>query len=85
MGSRGITVAFTGNAFSLDEFLKGKNSVEKTKGPSLSVTDESFPKEQKIIIPKFPVYSFIAPPVLLRLSSTSIRNLFECQVVATIF
>jgi L-ascorbate metabolism protein UlaG (beta-lactamase superfamily) len=39
---------------SLDEFLKGKNNVEKTKGPNLSVAKESLPKEQKIVVPKLP-------------------------------
>jgi L-ascorbate metabolism protein UlaG (beta-lactamase superfamily) len=36
----------------LDEFLKGKNNIEKTKGPSLSVTKESLSKEQNIVVPK---------------------------------
>jgi hypothetical protein len=42
-------------SISLDEFLKGKNNVEKINCPSFSVTKESLPKRQKIIIPKLPV------------------------------
>jgi hypothetical protein len=40
---------------SLDEFLRGKKNVEKTAVPSLSVTKESLPKEQKIVVPRLPV------------------------------
>ncbi len=39
----------------LDEFLKGKKNIDKTKGPSIIVTKESLPKEQKIVVPKLPI------------------------------
>lgn len=39
----------------LDAFLKGKKTVEKTNGPGLSVTKDSLPKEQKIVVLRLPV------------------------------
>ena len=39
----------------LDAFLMGKKSVEKTDGPSISITKETLPKEQKIVVPRLPV------------------------------
>jgi L-ascorbate metabolism protein UlaG (beta-lactamase superfamily) len=39
----------------LDEFLKGKKTVEKTNGPSFSVTKDSLPEEQKIVVLRLPI------------------------------
>jgi hypothetical protein len=38
----------------LDEFLKNKNNVERISGPTLSITKDSLPKQQKIVVPKLP-------------------------------
>jgi L-ascorbate metabolism protein UlaG (beta-lactamase superfamily) len=36
----------------LNEFLKDKENIEETSGPTLTVTIDSLPKRQKIVVPK---------------------------------